>query len=148
MTVELISIHVLLLFCDIIIIIQYFHAKSISFTVQFTIVITMPRYNQYQASFSSSRYFREKKWPGNEAILTDEQLTITCQMFVFAGSEFGIVLLSTVRSQLSETLPVMRGEDQPVDLGWRRENLGFITDRHQICVGITRCKYGLIIIGK
>ncbi len=69
------------------------------------------------------------------------------------GSEFGIVLLSTVRSQPLKKLPTTktkvggRGE-KTFDLGWRRENLGFITDKHQICVGITRCKYGLIIVGK
>ncbi len=34
------------------------------------------------------------------------------------------------------------------DFGWIKANLGFITDRHQICVGITRCKYGLVIVGK
>ena len=34
------------------------------------------------------------------------------------------------------------------DRHWVLENLGFITDPHQICVGITRSKYGLIIVGK
>ena len=40
------------------------------------------------------------------------------------------------------------GERRETDSGWRREVLGFITNRHQICVGITRCKYGLLIVGK
>ena len=31
---------------------------------------------------------------------------------------------------------------------WLRENLGFITDKHQINVGISRSKYGLVIVGK
>ncbi len=68
-------------------------------------------------------------------------------LFFCTGSEFGIVLLSTVRSQPHEKLPVIRNEDQQIDIGWRREKMGFITDRHQICVGITRCKYGLVIVG-
>ncbi len=73
-------------------------------------------------------------------------------MKLHVGSEFGIVLLSTVRSQPLAKLPIAttytKSGERNVDLGWRRENLGFITDRHQICVGITRCKYGLIIVGK
>jgi len=31
---------------------------------------------------------------------------------------------------------------------WIKEHLGFITDRHQICVAITRAKHGLVIVGK
>ena len=54
--------------------------------------------------------------------------------------------MSTVRS-----LPLSQIEDrtfvQP-DQKWMRENLGFLTDSHQINVGITRAKYGLFIIGK
>ena len=34
------------------------------------------------------------------------------------------------------------------DRGWLLENLGFLTDEHQVNVGITRSKYGLIIVGK
>ena len=33
------------------------------------------------------------------------------------------------------------------DHSWLREHLGFLTDPHEINVGITRAKYGLIIIG-
>ena len=33
------------------------------------------------------------------------------------------------------------------DHRWLREHLGFLTDPHEINVGITRAKYGLIIIG-
>ena len=55
------------------------------------------------------------------------------------------MILSTVRSQ-----PVgeIRNHDlvQP-DRSWLREHLGFLTDPHEINVGITRAKYGLIIIG-
>ena len=60
-----------------------------------------------------------------------------------AGDEYGIVILSTVRSQ---PLAEISNEDhvQP-DRSWLLENL---TDEHQINVGITRSKYGLIIVGK
>ena len=34
------------------------------------------------------------------------------------------------------------------DRTWIREHLGFITDHHQICVGITRAKHGLVIVGE
>ena len=34
------------------------------------------------------------------------------------------------------------------DRKWMLDNLGFIIDKHQINVGITRAKHGLIIIGK
>ena len=58
-----------------------------------------------------------------------------------AGSEYGIVLLSTVRSR-----EVPAG-DVSADIGWIRTNLGFVADQHRICVGITRCKFGLVIVG-
>ncbi len=66
-------------------------------------------------------------------------------IFIFEGNEFGIVILSTVRSQ---PLAKIRNKEiiQPDDY-WIKENLGFITDKHQINVGITRSKYGLIITG-
>ena len=55
------------------------------------------------------------------------------------------MILSTVRSQPVEQI---RDHDlvQP-DRSWLREHLGFLTDPHEINVGITRAKYGLIIIG-
>lgn len=34
------------------------------------------------------------------------------------------------------------------DRSWSMEHLGFVTDPHQICVGITRSKFGLIIVGE
>ena len=58
-----------------------------------------------------------------------------------AGSEYGIVLLSTVRSR-----EVPAG-DVSADIGWIQTNLGFVADQHRICVGITRCKFGLVIVG-
>ena len=67
---------------------------------------------------------------------------------MFSGSEFGIVLLSTVRSKKIEDITTGDGRRMKADFGWIKANLGFITDRHQICVGITRCKYGLVIVGK
>ena len=32
------------------------------------------------------------------------------------------------------------------DRDWIKDHLGLITDRHQICVGITCVKHGLIIV--
>ena len=66
--------------------------------------------------------------------------------FFAAGSEFGIVILSTVRTQ-----PMKEIENREVvqaDRQWIREKLGFLTDPHRMCVGITRSKYGLIVVGE
>ena len=70
-------------------------------------------------------------------------------MYIYtAGNEYEIVLLSTVRSlPLDEITYIHEYFTQP-DRHWMRENLGFITNKHQINVGITRSKSGLIITGK
>ena len=69
-------------------------------------------------------------------------------MYVFniTGREFGFVILSTVRSQPRRTISNRRAV-QP-DRKWLLDHLGFVTDKHQICVGITRAKHGLIIVGE
>ena len=59
------------------------------------------------------------------------------------GDEFDIVLLSTVRS-----LPDDEYNESVADRRWLMEHLGFVTNQHQICVGITRAKFGLIIVGE
>ena len=74
--------------------------------------------------------------------------TFICYYYSFQGSEYGIVLLSTVRSRKLDDIRTSEGEKKKADIGWIRANLGFITDKHRICVGITRCKYGLVIVGK
>ena len=56
------------------------------------------------------------------------------------------MLLSTVRSLPLTDIEVP--EALIPDRGWLNENLGFLTDKHIINVGITRCKYGLVIVGK
>ena len=44
----------------------------------------------------------------------------------------------------------MAGEEEgeAADIGWIRKNLGFVADPHRICVGITRSKHGLVIVGE
>ena len=63
-----------------------------------------------------------------------------------AGSEFGVVVLSTVRTQ--PVKDIANKDIVQADRQWIREKLGFVTDEHQICVGITRSKYGLVIVGE
>ena len=63
--------------------------------------------------------------------------------FHILGSEYGIVLLSTVRSR-----HMSQDSGDTADIAWIRKNLGFVTDPHRICVGITRSKYGLVIVGE
>jgi superfamily I DNA and/or RNA helicase len=73
-------------------------------------------------------------------------LEITAWIFAPPGDEYGIVILSTVRS-----LPIKEIANEKhvqADRGWLLENLGFLTDEHQLNVGITRSKYGLIIVGR
>ena len=59
----------------------------------------------------------------------------------FSGSEWDYVILSLVRSLSKEEI-----DPQP-SLSWLREHLGFLTDEHQINVGLTRARKGLCIIG-
>lgn len=64
---------------------------------------------------------------------------------IFLGTECGIVLLSTVRSL---PLAEINSEALIPDRAWLSEHLGFLTDKHIINVGTTRCQYGLVIVGK
>ncbi|XP_060082174.1 helicase with zinc finger domain 2-like [Ylistrum balloti] len=57
------------------------------------------------------------------------------------GSEWDYVIFSTVRS-----LPRYLIENNPT-IGWCIQNLGFITDQHQVNVALTRARRGLIIVG-
>lgn len=62
--------------------------------------------------------------------------------FEILGSEWDYVIISLVRS-------VKRDEiDQEPSLPWLREHLGFLTDEHQMNVGLTRARRGLCIIGE
>ena len=64
-------------------------------------------------------------------------------VYSFTGGEWDYVILSTVRSLPQEVL-----EEKKPSIGWRKKNMGFITDQNQINVAITRARKGLIIIGK
>ena len=63
-----------------------------------------------------------------------------------SGDEFDFVILSLVRSQPLQD--IKNPEHVWADRGWILQNLGFVTDQHQINVGITRSKFGLVIVGK
>ena len=66
--------------------------------------------------------------------------------YLIIGDEYDIVILTTVRSQrISE---ISHEKYVQPDKRWLTEKLGFLTDEHQINVGITRAKHGLIIIGE
>ena len=58
------------------------------------------------------------------------------------GGEWDYVIMSTVRS-----LPSYKIEPNPTH-GWCRHHLGFITDRNQVNVALTRARKGLIIVGE
>ena len=59
----------------------------------------------------------------------------------FSGSEWDYVILSLVRSLRKDDI------DPEPSPQWRREHLGFLTDEHQMNVGLTRARRGLCIIG-
>lgn len=63
------------------------------------------------------------------------------------GSEFGFTILLTVRFWRCG-ITFGNGGRRKADLGWVRANLGFITDKHQVCVGFPWCKFGMIIDGE
>ena len=63
-------------------------------------------------------------------------------IILFIGGEWDYVIMSTVRS-----LPSYKIEPNPTH-GWCRQNLGFITDRNQVNVALTRARKGLIIVGE
>ena len=73
-------------------------------------------------------------------------LWIVKHLFSTLGREFGFVILSTVRSQPRHAI-INKKAVQP-DRKWLLDHIGFVTNRHQICVGITRAKHGLIIVGE
>lgn len=67
------------------------------------------------------------------------------ECFCWLGDEYNIVIVNTVRSLPLDDI-IDHKFVQP-DSRWLKENLGFVMDPHQINVGITRAKHGLIIIG-
>ena len=73
------------------------------------------------------------------------QPSITAESY-YIGSEYDFVIFSTV-SSMPRHIIRNKAAIQP-DRTRIKENLGFVTDRHQICVEITRTRYGLIIVGE
>ena len=72
-------------------------------------------------------------------------MVIGCTYQPLAGDEFDYVILSTVRSLPREEINTP--QYIMADKGWILKNIGFVTDEHQINVGITRSKQGLVIVG-
>ena len=85
-----------------------------------------------------SQYRAQVKGIISRLKVTDERVltVITSQ-----GGEWDYVILSTVRS-----LPDCDIDSKPTD-GWRKKYLGFISDKNQVNVALTRAKRGLFIIG-
>ncbi|XP_071117015.1 3'-5' exoribonuclease HELZ2-like [Haliotis cracherodii] len=93
--------------------------------------------SQYNAQRSLIKEMLEKKSGADKNLKDPRVQTVVASQ----GGEWDYVIFSTVRS-----LPQYKIEDKPT-LGWRRYNLGFITDENQINVALTRPRKGLIIIG-
>ncbi|XP_053394348.1 helicase with zinc finger domain 2-like [Mercenaria mercenaria] len=88
--------------------------------------------SQYNAQCSEIRRKLQSKGFNDEHVNT----VVSSQ-----GGEWDYVIFSTVRS-----LPDYKIEKNPT-IGWCQHNLGFITDKNQVNVAITRARKGLIIIG-
>ena len=71
-----------------------------------------------------------------------ENVCNTRLLVICVGGEWDYVILSTVRS-----LPSYKIEAQHTR-GWKGVNLGFITDRNQVNVALTRARRGLFIVGE
>ena len=98
---------------------------------------------------------KEAKLKIKVASITESQGKGSCLYFyaiygiivsIVSGDEYGIVILSTVRSLPEKE--IANPDHVQADRGWLYETLGFLTDPHQLNVGITRSKYGLIIVGE
>ena len=105
---------------------------------------TRTPYGVFLCECAYNKYFALKNsWgyrPNSNCLLSSfaSQDTTTC-------SEANIIILSTVRSMPSSDFDPeqLRG-----DRSWSMEHLGFVTNPHQICVGITRSRFGLIVVSE
>lgn len=108
----------------------------------------VPLLRQHIAVSSPSRIRKKsEKWEQRERIskalegnIISKDIPVTT-ITKSQGSEWDYVILSLVRSLNKDEL-----EPNP-SLHWLREHLGFLTDEHQINVGLTRARKGLCIIG-
>ncbi|XP_072018120.1 3'-5' exoribonuclease HELZ2-like isoform X2 [Amphiura filiformis] len=66
---------------------------------------------------------------------------VVSTVIISQGGEWDFVILSTVR-----TLPWYKIEERPTR-GWKRANLGCITDENEMNVALTRAREGMIIVG-
>jgi superfamily I DNA and/or RNA helicase len=62
-------------------------------------------------------------------------------VFASQGGEADFIILSTVRS-----LPKRELVEKP-SRKWKKNQLGFIADEHQMNVALTRARHGLVIVG-
>ncbi|XP_052764074.1 helicase with zinc finger domain 2-like isoform X2 [Mya arenaria] len=90
--------------------------------------------SQYNAQCSELRRLMKE----NYINFNDENI---CTVVSSQGGEWDYVIFSTVRSLKDYAI-----ETSPTR-GWCMKHLGFITDRNQINVALTRARKGLIIVG-
>ncbi|XP_062574957.1 helicase with zinc finger domain 2-like isoform X1 [Saccostrea cucullata] len=106
----------------------------------FSELVQHEKVNQSQINIVSQ--YNAQCFAIKEALKTEKFINFNVNTVVASqGGEWDYVIFSTVRS-----LPDYRIEPNPT-LGWCKQNLGFITDQHQINVALTRARKGLIIIG-
>ncbi|XP_033737975.1 LOW QUALITY PROTEIN: helicase with zinc finger domain 2-like [Pecten maximus] len=95
-----------------------------------------PRYINIISQYNAQCHAIKKALLDNGYINCNVNTVVSSQ-----GGEWDYVIFSTTRS-----LPDYKIEHKPT-LGWCKQNLGFITDEHQINVALSRARKGLIIIG-
>eukprot|EP00118_Oscarella_pearsei_P023886 m.292099 g.292099 ORF g.292099 m.292099 type:complete len:3100 (+) comp40730_c1_seq7:4098-13397(+) len=97
-----------------------------------------PRQLRVLTPYTAQKYAIEKKLKSKFPFASDVRV---CSIFESQGGEADFVILSTVRS-----LPDCRIIESPSKY-WKKENIGFLADEHQINVALTRAKHGLIVVG-
>ena len=118
-------------------------------------LVTAPKLTESLGDGVSSKSFATvltiNESQGKSALFIHTCTHIHTRMYMYmclpsTGDEYDYVILTTVRSQ---PLNEIRNPDlvQP-DKKWLHENLGFVTDPHQVNVAITRAREGLIIVGE
>ncbi|XP_061168138.1 helicase with zinc finger domain 2-like [Saccostrea echinata] len=106
----------------------------------FSELVQREKVNQFQINIVSQ--YNAQCFAIKEALKKEKFINFNVNTVVASqGGEWDYVIFSTVRS-----LPDYRIEPNPT-LGWCKQNLGFITDQHQINVALTRARKGLFIIG-
>ena len=92
-------------------------------------------------TFENGNDHRELRYSCNEYCITALKNKL-CVDFQFLAYKAMNLMLSLCLEDIKDP------ENVWADRGWILQNLDFVTDQHQINVGITQSKFGLVSVGK